>query len=110
MYYIRIARICIISILELLISHSVTVGKITFFIGEIKKLVVFKLERFQINLKNIGKAILGFYEKCNSLSKFTRKFNEKYIKFWKSAFWGFGGRAPEAFQIIKNVVDISMET
>ena len=45
------------------------------------------------------------------LSKFSRKFREKFRKFWKYACRGGSGAEPsEASEIIKNIVEKSMET
>ena len=44
-------------------------------------------------------------------SKFSRKFMKKFRKFWKYAFVGVQGtEPPEASEIIKNLVEKSMET
>ena len=44
------------------------------------------------------------------LSKFSRKFREKFRKLWKYAFIGVRGGAepPEASEIIKNLVEKAM--
>ena len=45
------------------------------------------------------------------LTKLSRKFREKFSKFWKYAFVGVsGGGPPEASEMIKNLVEKSMET
>ena len=61
-------------------------------------------------MKNL-KEILRFFEK---IFKFYRNFREnlgKNLEFWKYAFVGGSGRgAPKANEIIKNLVEKSMET
>ena len=52
-----------------------------------------------------------FWRFFKILSKFSRKFREKFRKFGKYAFvGGSGAEPPEASEIIKNLVEKSMET
>ena len=88
-----------------------------FFTREIKYLAFFqtrKVSKFFKNSMNIYnflklyKEILRFFK---MLSKFSRKFREIFRKFCKYAFVGVRGAEPlESNDIIKNVVEKSMET
>ena len=63
------------------------------------------------NLLKFFKEILRFVENFfEILSKFSRKFMEKFRKFWKYGFVeGSGAEPPEARENIKKFVEKSME-
>ena len=72
----------------------------TVFIGESKNFAFFQARKFSRK----------FCDFLKILSKFSRKFREKFRKFWK--YWfvgGSGGGAPEASENIKKLVEKSME-
>ena len=90
-------------------------------IGEIKDLAVSQTRKISITKKSMKiynflkmlKKILLFFEKClEILTKLSQKFREKFRIFWRYAFVvGSGGGAPlpEPSEIIKNLVEKSME-
>ena len=61
--------------------------------------------------KKFQRKFCDFLKIFEIFSKFTRKFREKFRKFWKYAFvGGSGAKPPEASDIFKNLVEKSMET
>ena len=85
-------------------------GGVLFYIGEIKNSAFFKFENFQKMLKNqwkiynFWKLFRKFCDFFKFLSKFSRKFKEKFRKFWKYAFVGSSSKNN------KNLVEKSMKT
>ena len=94
---------------------------VLFEIGESKKFAFYQTRKFSKNVKNqwknyifgkFFKEILRFFENVvNILSKFSRKFREKFRKFWKYGFiWVRGADPPEASEnIFKKLGEKSME-
>ena len=60
-------------------------------------------------MKILKEILLFFQKSLKSLSKFSRKFEETFRYFQKFGFLGVRGGAPEASEIIKNLVEKSME-